>query len=123
MYKGKMIPKHLGWYLVLLMLMELGYKLRITYFANRVSDKPDLFDFDPEMKGFAPVVPRKIEVFVEKVEYQEDELSSIFGPKVVKNTEKVLEIMDVNRMLDPDPNETMDIIDLFMKVAYGVDGK
>ncbi len=111
-YKGKLIPKQFGWYLVLLMLVENGYKVVLHYIGNRTETLPKLFDYDPELKGFAPIMPRKIEIFKEIKKEIRDELSDLFGPKYETDTIKVAEIINFNQLLDPNPNESFEMIDL-----------
>jgi len=114
-YKGKLIPKQFGWYLVLLMLVENGYKVVLHYIGNRTETLPKLFDYDPEFKGFAPVMPRKIEIYKEIKKEIRDELSDLFGPKYETKTIKVAEILNFNQLLDPDPNESFEMIDLLFE--------
>ena len=111
-YKGKLIPKQFGWYLVLIMLVENGYKVVLHYLGNKTETLPKVFDFDPEYKGFAPMVPRKIEIFKEIKKEVKDEISDIFGPKYETKEVKVAEIINFNQLLDPDPNESFEMIDL-----------
>ena len=108
LYKGKPIPKQFAWFVVLTELLKKGYKLRVHYSDNDIRDKPSKFSMDRE-NGIAPVMPLRVEVFREEVEYVDDDLSRVFGQKVIVKKEKVLDLENLIG-LDPDPETSLNLI-------------
>jgi len=107
-YEGKQIPKQFGWFIVLTELLKRGYILRVHYADGSISDKPNKFSID-EDNGIAPIMPTRVEVFKEEVEYINDDLSKIFGQKVIVKTKKVMDLEDMMG-LDPDPETSLNLI-------------
>ena len=110
LYNGKPIPKQFAWFVVLTKLLEKGYKLKVHYSANDIRDKPSKFSMDRE-NGIAPIMPLRVEVFKQESEYVNDDLSRVFGQKVVVKAEKVIDLEDL-RGLDPDPETSLNLIDM-----------
>lgn len=115
MQKLKEQLKPFGWYLVVNKLIQSGFKVKLYYDDGSVRDYPDLFEMDPEFKGFAPVVPRKIVVYRKIFEKNNDELTrKLFGRGIVERYEKVVEIN--NRIgMDPDPKVTEILLKILIR--------
>ncbi len=118
-YNGKVIPKQFGWYLALIFLMEKGFKLKCHYrfgLRQEVRDGPELFDYDPELKGFAPITPVKIEIFYDVKIEKHDAMSKYIGPKIETKEIPVVEIVDAQRLADPNPFETLELVELYLNL-------
>jgi len=113
LYNGQPVPKEWGWVIVLSTLVKRGFKLKLTYNGRGQTDFP-IFVWDPEMKGIAPMVPKKCEIYKVETIQKEDELSNVFGPKVITNERKIAEIHDEKSLLDPDPELSMTLFDLMV---------
>jgi len=106
---GEKIPAEFGWLAVAVALMKSGFKLKFHY-GGEVYDKPAKFEYDKDYRGFAPVIPDKIEVFKEvDVLEERGRLTEILGRRVRRKLVKVIEISD-RSLLDPDAIETLSIL-------------
>jgi len=112
-YNGKQFPTEFGWFLVLKELKRMGMKLRVVYSRDDVRDDLTLWEFDREFKGFAPSIPLKVEVYRKVEKPIKKELRVLFGEKKVK-WEKVMEIRNVKALLDPEPEETLNMMELIL---------
>ena len=102
--RKKEIPKEFGWVVALKEIMKKGYKIKAYYTIQGVKvveDNLKYWEYDPEMKGMAPVVPDKIEVYKES-----------YNPVEGKKLELVGVVMDRKTILDPDPAQTVMLWDL-----------
>jgi len=89
---GEKIPAEFGWFAVAVALMKSGFKLKFHY-GREVYDVPAKFEYDRDYRGFAPVVPDKIEVFKEvDVLEERGRLTEILGHRVRKKLVKVMEV-------------------------------
>ena len=104
---GVHIPAELGWFAVILALMKRGYKLRFHY-GRQVTEKPIYFEFERDLKGFAPRIPDRIEVFKEEEVIVKHELNPLLRPRKVKKLMKVLDISS-RSLFDPDPIESLEL--------------
>jgi len=118
-YKGKLIPKQFGWFLALLFLMEKGFKIVSHYkfgFREEVREGLEMFDYDPEMKGFAPIVPYKVEIYYTVKIKKPKPMSKYTGKyNIVKKEIKVVELVDSDKLADPNPFETLQLVELYLE--------
>jgi len=104
------IPKEFGWLVALKEIMKRGYKIKVYYTIRGikvVEDNLKYWEYDPEMKGMAPVVPDKIEVYKEVIDEVKNHPFKDIRVIKSRKLKLVAEIADKKSLLDPDPVQTL----------------
>ncbi len=112
-YKGYRVPKHFGWWIVLMELSRMkNVELEVIYSRNLVRNKPDQFTIDRE-NCIAPEMPLIVHVYKVKRERVNYGLEKLFGRRYKKVRERVATLKDLNG-LDPHPAESLNMIKMLL---------
>ncbi len=108
-YRGMKIPKHFGWWIVLMELSRMrNVELEIIYPRGIKKRKPDMFTIDEE-NGVAPQMPLIVNVYKVRRKRIRHDYEHLFGRSYKKVKEKVVTIRNL-KGLDPNPWESLNMI-------------
>jgi len=108
-YNGFKVPKHFGWWIVLMELSRMrNVELEIVYSRGVVKSRPELFTMDAE-NCIAPEMPLIVNIYKVKRERVNYGLEHLFGRRYRKIRRKVTTLRNLEG-LDPNPWESLNMI-------------